>query len=83
MPVSIDRRFKDLLLAAVADEKFDAVKVAYALSHGFDRAMGNIKGQVHIPYEERDALMDRLVEIEGKLERWANRDEWEPILADY
>jgi hypothetical protein len=76
------RRFKDLLLVAIEDEQFDATKVAHALSNGLDSAIAHIKGQRHIPYEERDAKMDRLIEIHKKLEHWVDRDEWEPVLAD-
>ena len=68
----------NLLLAAIAEEGFDATKVAYALSRGFNSAMVRIKGQRQIPFAERDAIMDRLVEIGGKLEKWADRDLWEP-----
>ena len=74
--MSIKEEFKDLLLSAIAEKKFNAIDVAHELSRGFDSAMIHIKGQRQIPYEERDAAMDRLVEINDLLEKWAERDEW-------
>lgn len=75
--MSIKEEFKNLLLSAIAEKKFNAVEVAHELSRGFDSAMIHIKGQKQIPYEERDAAMDRLVEINDLLEKWEQRDEWE------
>ena len=74
--MSIKEEFKNLLLSAIAEKKFNAVEVAHELSRGFDSAMGHIKGQRQIPYEERDAAMDRLVEIDALLNKWADRDAW-------
>lgn len=75
--MSIKEEFKDLLLSAIAEKKFNAIDVAHELSRGFDSAMIHIKGRKQIPYEERDAAMDRLVEINDLLEKWEQRDEWE------
>ena len=75
--MSIKEEFKNLLLSAIAEKKFNAIEVTHELSRGFDSAMIHLKGQRQIPYEERDAAMDRLVEINDLLEKWEQRDEWE------
>ena len=75
--MSIKEEFKNLLLSAIAEKEFNAIEVVHKLSRGFDGAMIHLKGQRQIPYEERDAAMNRLVEINDLLEKWEQRDEWE------
>jgi len=62
--VSIEDKFRDLFVEAVQASPFDPT----TLCEGFNAAMLRLKGMRELPFEDRDRLMDRLIEMSNHLE---------------